>query len=114
MSHVWYVSYGSNMSADRLACYIEGGRPPGGSRANPGARDRTLPTRTVPVDLPGRLSVFGTTRLTNSRPSREAMPWRLTKSGPLVEHTTLKAQNVRRRRITRSSYMAASGWGRRT
>ena len=24
MSHVWYVSYGSNMSADRFACFIEG------------------------------------------------------------------------------------------
>ena len=59
MSHVWYVSYGSNMSADRLACYLEGGRPPGGSRVNPGARDRTLPTRSVPVDLPGRLYFAG-------------------------------------------------------
>ncbi len=53
MSQVWYVSYGSNMSAARFACYIEGGRPPGGSRTNPGARDRRLPTRSIPVDLPG-------------------------------------------------------------
>ena len=53
MSHVWYVSYGSNMSAARLACYLEGGCPPGGSRHHPGARDRTPPTRSVPVDLPG-------------------------------------------------------------
>ena len=53
MSHVWYVSYGSNMSAARLACYLEGGCPPGGNRANPGARDRSLPARSVPVDLPG-------------------------------------------------------------
>ncbi len=53
MSHVWYVSYGSNMSAERLACYLEGGCPPGGTRANPGARDRTPPRRSVPVDLPG-------------------------------------------------------------
>lgn len=53
MTQVWYVSYGSNMSAARLACYLRGGRPPGGSRSNPGARDRTLPTRSVPVDLPG-------------------------------------------------------------
>ncbi|GAA0973432.1 hypothetical protein ENKNEFLB_01004 [Nocardioides aquaticus] len=53
MTQVWYVSYGSNMSAARLACYLEGGCPPGGSAANPGARDRTLPTRSVPVDLPG-------------------------------------------------------------
>lgn len=53
MSHVWYVSYGSNMSAGRLACYLEGGCPPGGSRANPGARDRTPPARSMAVDLPG-------------------------------------------------------------
>ena len=59
VTSVWYVSYGSNMSADRLACYIEGGRPPGGSRVTPGARDRTLPTRSVPVDLPGRLYFAG-------------------------------------------------------
>ena len=53
MTHVWYVSYGSNMSAARLACYLEGGCPPGGSRPNPGARDRTPPVRTCAVDLPG-------------------------------------------------------------
>lgn len=53
MSHVWYVSYGSNMSAARLGCYLEGGCPPGGTRHNPGARDRTPPRRSVPVDLPG-------------------------------------------------------------
>jgi hypothetical protein len=59
MSQVWYVSYGSNMSATRLACYLEGGRPSGGRRTNPGARDRTLPARTIPVDLPGRLYFAG-------------------------------------------------------
>lgn len=53
MTQVWYVSYGSNMSAERLACYLEGGSPPGGARPNPGARDATLPTRSIPVDLPG-------------------------------------------------------------
>lgn len=53
MTHVWYVSYGSNMCAARLACYLEGGCPPGGLRANPGARDRTLPVRSCAVDLPG-------------------------------------------------------------
>ncbi len=58
-SHVWYVSYGSNLSADRLRCYVEGGRPPGGSRVNPGCRDRTPPLRAVPVDLPGRLYFAG-------------------------------------------------------
>jgi hypothetical protein len=59
MSHVWYVSYGSNLSADRFACYIVGGVPPGGSRANPGARDRRLPERTIPVDLPGTVYFAG-------------------------------------------------------
>lgn len=50
---MWYVSYGSNMSSTRLACYLQGGCPPGGSRVNPGARDRTRPRRSIPVDLPG-------------------------------------------------------------
>ncbi|GGO76702.1 histone deacetylase [Nocardioides deserti] len=50
---VWYVSYGSNMAADRLACYLEGGCPPGGSRHNPGARDTSPPLRSAAVDLPG-------------------------------------------------------------
>ena len=41
------------MSAARLACYLEGGCPPGGGRVNPGARDVTAPARSEPVDLPG-------------------------------------------------------------
>lgn len=56
---VWYVSYGSNMSGARLAAYLEGGVPPGGSRANPGARDSSPPRRSVPVDLPGTLYFAG-------------------------------------------------------
>ncbi|MGW4890834.1 histone deacetylase [Kitasatospora sp. NPDC004240] len=52
---VWYAAYGSNMRADRLACYIQGGRPVGGARTYPGCRDRRLPGRTVPVLLPGLL-----------------------------------------------------------
>ncbi len=56
---VWYVSYGSNMSATRLAAYLEGGTPPGGNRANPGAHDSTPPRRSVPVDLPGALYFAG-------------------------------------------------------
>jgi hypothetical protein len=59
MSHVWYVSYGSNMCAARLACYIEGGRPLGGRRVNPGSRDRRLPVRSIPVDLPGTVYFAG-------------------------------------------------------
>lgn len=59
MPRVWYVSYGSNMASQRLACYIVGGTPPGGSRRNPGARDRRLPERTIPVDLPGTVYFAG-------------------------------------------------------
>jgi hypothetical protein len=56
---VWYVSYGSNLSAARLAAYLEGGIPPGGNRRNPGARDSSPPRRSVPVDLPGALYFAG-------------------------------------------------------
>ena len=56
---VWYVSYGSNMASRRFTCYIAGGRPPGGRRANPGARDRTLPERDIAVDLPGTVYFAG-------------------------------------------------------
>ncbi len=59
MSYVWYVSYGSNMASDRLACYLQGGRPSGGTRVNPGARDRRLPARSIPVDLPGTVYFAG-------------------------------------------------------
>jgi hypothetical protein len=50
---VWYASYGSNMCADRLACYLTGGCPPGASRTYPGARDRTLPADMRPIELAG-------------------------------------------------------------
>jgi hypothetical protein len=56
---VWYVSYGSNMSATRFACYLEGGRPEGGSRANPGAHDARPPRRDAPVLLSGSLYFAG-------------------------------------------------------
>ncbi len=49
------ATYGSNMSGARLAAYLTGGVPPGGSRADPGARDSSPPRRSVPVDLPGGL-----------------------------------------------------------
>lgn len=43
MRQVWYVSYGSNMHADRFTCYISGGTPVGGNRHYPGCRDHTPP-----------------------------------------------------------------------
>src|SRR5215813_6304541 len=50
---VWYVSYGSNLCADRFACYLGGGAPVGASRAHPGCADPTPPRRSMPVWLPG-------------------------------------------------------------
>lgn len=51
--YVWYASYGSNLHADRLAYYIEGGTPPGTDHLYPGMRDRTPPLKTRPLTLPG-------------------------------------------------------------
>lgn len=56
---VWYVSYGSNMCADRLACYLEGGCPPGGTRHHPGARDPRPPRHSAAVHLPGSVYFAG-------------------------------------------------------
>jgi hypothetical protein len=56
---VWYVSYGSNMCADRFTCYLEGGRPSGGSRTNPGAHDPSPARRDAPVELSGSLYFAG-------------------------------------------------------
>lgn len=56
---VWYVSYGSNMCAARLTCYLEGGCPPGGSRHHPGARDPRPPRHSLGVHLPGSVYFAG-------------------------------------------------------
>lgn len=53
MGLVWYVSYGSNMHADRFACYLVGGTPDGGKRSYPGCRDRTSPRATLGCSVPG-------------------------------------------------------------
>ncbi|EWS79581.1 class II RPD3 type histone deacetylase [Brachybacterium phenoliresistens] len=60
---VWYVSYGSNMNAARLDCYLRGGRPPGAKVTYPGARDATPPRADAGVLLPGRLRFAGTSRV---------------------------------------------------
>lgn len=59
MSQLWYVSYGSNMSRQRLLCYLQGGCPPGGARIYPGARDTSPPSADVPAELPGRVYFAG-------------------------------------------------------
>ena len=50
---VWYVSYGSNMNADRLNCYLTGGTAPGAHRAHPGCRDPRPPRRVISCALAG-------------------------------------------------------------
>jgi hypothetical protein len=52
---VWYTSYGSNMHLDRLAAYIQGGRPPGATREYPGCRNPAMPSRSIPVELTGAM-----------------------------------------------------------
>jgi len=56
---LWYVSYGSNMSAARFACYLRGGRPVGGARTYPGARDPRPARDTRGVWLPGAVYFAG-------------------------------------------------------
>ncbi|MEU3840806.1 histone deacetylase [Streptomyces sp. NPDC028635] len=52
---VWYTSYGSNMHLDRLAAYIQGGRPPGAAREYPGCRNPAMPASSIPVELTGAM-----------------------------------------------------------
>lgn len=58
-TRVWYVAYGSNMHAERFACYVRGGTPEGGTRAYPGCRDKSEPERWVPVLVPGQMYFAG-------------------------------------------------------
>jgi hypothetical protein len=59
---VFYAAYGSNLSAERFACYIAGGTAPGSSRALPGARDRRQPESWRALRLPGQLYFYGHSR----------------------------------------------------
>lgn len=56
---IWYVAYGSNLASDRLRCYLVGGRPQGGLRTYPGARNPRDPHRTHPVELTGGIVFAG-------------------------------------------------------
>ena len=59
-SLVWYAAYGSNLAADRLRCYLEGGCAPGARRRQRGARDPRAPLASRPVRLPFVLRFAGT------------------------------------------------------
>jgi len=60
---VWYVAYGSNMSAARLGCYISGGRPPGARRTYLGCRDQSPPHRNGGIRLAGGLTFAGRSKV---------------------------------------------------
>lgn len=60
---IWYVAYGSNLSATRFACYLSGGRPPGARLANRGARDPQPPAADSAVVLNGQVYFTGTSAM---------------------------------------------------
>ncbi len=65
MTHgVWYAAYGSNLSPQRFAYYLYGGRPPGAARAYPGCRtppdEMPVPR---PLKVPGGVHFAGTSRV---------------------------------------------------
>lgn len=62
-SAVWYVAYGSNLSAQRFGCYLAGGRPHGSLRTYEGCRDPSPPVRATAVWLPGTLRFGGESRV---------------------------------------------------
>jgi hypothetical protein len=57
---VWYASYGSNLFADRFACYIQGGQPAGSTNTCRGARDKRPPIASAALEIPHRLYFSGT------------------------------------------------------
>jgi len=59
---VWYVSYGSNLLAERFAVYLEGGAPPGRTQVQAGARDASRWQDDRPVMVPHRLFFAGESR----------------------------------------------------
>lgn len=60
---VWYVSYGSNLHRARFQSYLEGGRMPGGLRADAGCRDSSEPLADAALHLPFPLYFSGESRV---------------------------------------------------
>ncbi len=58
-SYVWYVSYGSNLLAERFATYLEGGIPEGRLKGQRGARNPSRWTADRPLVIPHRLVFAG-------------------------------------------------------
>ena len=51
------------MSRGRLACYLQGGRPPGASVTYPGARDTSPPLAEMGIELPGSIYFAGESKV---------------------------------------------------
>jgi hypothetical protein len=58
-THVWYASYGSNLSSKRFQAYIKGGKPEGSSTTQEGCRNKTLPEKDIPIRFEGRMHFAG-------------------------------------------------------
>lgn len=54
-THVWYASYGSNLSLNRFMTYVEGGSPEGTDVVHEGCRDKTPPSEDMPIRFAGRM-----------------------------------------------------------
>ena len=50
---VWYVTYASNLCANRLNCYLAGGTPTGARHPHSGCRDSRPPRRAISYPLVG-------------------------------------------------------------
>ena len=59
LQRLWYVAYGTNLSRARFQVYLHGGRPLGGARDYPGARDPLAPERDFGLMIPGGLRFLG-------------------------------------------------------
>lgn len=53
--YIWYACYGSNLSSERFACYIESGICRENGKFYPGCRDKSRWTDDRFVTLPGRM-----------------------------------------------------------
>ncbi len=81
---VFYAAYGSNLSAERFACYIGGGAARGASRALPGARDRRRPGSWQALRLPGRLYFYGHSQTWDGAPAAFEPALSAVQSGPVT------------------------------
>lgn len=54
-THIWYASYGSNISTERFMCYIQGGKPEGATRTYEGCKDKNRPLEQKPIKIPHEL-----------------------------------------------------------